>query len=403
MSKTVKVLAVCLIMLPWQAALAAPGNGITGDIRTAAPGLVYERLKAELERHRHIAAAGGWPEVANGPTIRPGSNDPRLQTLLRRLAISGDLDDDGRWAVAQGYNEALQDAVRRFQLRHGLEPDALVGGATLQALNVPIEKRIDQIRVNLERARWWSDSEVENLILVNVAGFRAYVIRDRKTVWTTKVIVGTTEDKTPLFQATLKSIVFNPTWTVPYSIASEELLPEIKADPGYLAKGRYELFDSDGNVVDPATVDWRPYHSRNFPFTVVQRPGPANLLGQVKFIFPNEYSVCMHDTPSRYLFSKAGRAFSHGCIRVDRPIELAEVLLAGEGWTRQQVDARVRSQATSTVVLAQPLPVFVRYWTAEVSEQGEMYFYDDIYERDAAELASLDKALQTEALRRITP
>ena len=352
----------------------------------------YAGLRTQLERHREIAATGGWPTVPSGPTIRPESTDTRLQTLAQRLAVTGDLAVNYVATVTR-YDLPLQDAVRKFQARHGLEEDGLVGRKTLQALNVLTEERIDQIRLNLDRTRNRLASQADNSILVNVAGFRAYVIRDRKIVWTMKVIVGEKENRTPLFEASLQHIVLNPTWTVPYSIASKEMLPKIKSDPGYLASGGYQLFNGDGGLTDPSTVDWSTIHERNFPFTIVQQPGPANQLGQIKFIFPNDYSVCMHDTPSRRLFAKASRTFSHGCIRVDEPIDLAEVLLAEEGWTRARIDAELKNKEPKTVVLSEPLPVVVSYWTAEVDDRGVIRFYEDIYERDAGVLKALDRRL----------
>lgn len=349
----------------------------------------YDRLKVQLHKHRLIASAGGWPEVSSGPTIRPGASDPRLDTLARRLAVSDDLAD-ARSTTAT-YHPALEDAVRRFQARHGLEVDGLVGRATLRALNVSIERRIDQIRLNLERTRWRFNDQFEDFILVNIAGFRAYVIREREKAWTTKVMAGAIESQTPLFQAVLTQIVFNPTWTVPFSIASEEMLPRIKEDPGYLEREGFQLFDGDGNEVDSSTVNWSTIGDGSFPFTLVQQPGTANQLGQVKFVLPNEDSVYMHDTPAKYLFNRASRALSHGCLRVDAPIKLAELILGREGWMREQIDAQIESEETSTVSLSVPLPVVIRYWTAEVDDQGEMYFYDDIYGRDAAVLASLKR------------
>ena len=351
----------------------------------------YQRLKTALQLHRVLAADGSWPEVPSGPTIRPGSDDPRLATLARWLAISGDLVDDQAWAESSGYDTVLQTAVRRFQARHGLEVDALVGQATLRALNVSVEQRINQIRLNLERARWRFNAGAKDFILVNIAGFKAYVVRDGKIVWTTKVIVGDTENKTPVFSAALKHVVINPDWTVPYKIASEELLPDIKQDPDFLTKGNYQLFDRDGGVVDPSSVDWSSIRIGNFPFTLVQQPCSANQLGRIKFIFPNEYSVYMHDTPGKFLFTKATRAFSHGCIRVDEPLGLAEAVLDGEGWTREQIESQIESEETRIVNLSEPLPVFVFYWTAEVDDQGLINFYDDIYERDATVLESLDR------------
>jgi murein L,D-transpeptidase YcbB/YkuD len=390
MFRTLTAICVCLVFLPWQA-VPATEQVAPDAIRSAAvqdPG--YQRLQAALDRYRLLAAEGGWPEVPGGPTIEPASDDPRLATLARRLRISGDLADDQAWVESAGYDTVLQTAVRRFQARHGLEVDGLVGRATLRALNVPIEQRINQIRVNLERARSRFHAGPQDFILVNIAGFKAYVVRNGKIVWTTRVIVGDTENKTPEFSAELKYVVVNPAWTVPYKIASEELLLDIKRDPGFFARGNYQLFDADGDVVDPTSVDWRSIRVGNFPFTLVQQPCAANQLGRIKFIFPNKYSVYMHDTPGDILFTKARRAFSHGCIRVDAPLGLAEIVLDGEGWSREQLEAQIGSGETKIINLSKPLLVVISYWTADVDDQGLLNFYDDIYQRDAAVLESLD-------------
>ncbi|MDJ0698789.1 MAG: L,D-transpeptidase family protein [Woeseiaceae bacterium] len=350
----------------------------------------YDRLRAQLARYRTIAADGGWPELPGGPTIRPGSDDPRIEILARRLAISGDLADAESRVESGIYDPLLEVAVRRFQARHGLDDDGLVGRATLRALNVTAEQRIEQIRVNLDRARWGLDRRTDDLIVIDVAGFKMHVIRDQETTMTKRVIVGEVEERTPLFQSRLEHIVFNPAWSVPYSIASEEILPRIKEDPGYLARGRYQLIDGDGNVIDASAVDWSKIHSRNLPFTVVQQPGPANQLGLVKFLLPNEFSVCMHDTNDRSTFARAGRALSHGCIRVEEPLDLAAQLLGRDGWTRARIDNVIASGKTRTVALEQALPVVILYRTAEANDRGEMHFYGDIYERDPVVLEALD-------------
>jgi murein L,D-transpeptidase YcbB/YkuD len=390
-----------VILLSWQTpAWAAPGveAKVSAEAVTAvsAVDLQYQRLQAALQRYRAIAAAGGWPAVPDGPTIHPDTEDLRLPAVARRLTITGDLPDSDMEVSTFEYNETLQDAVRRFQARHGLETDALAGRATLRALNVPVERRIDQIRVNLERVRWHPEVENDDLILVNIPAFKAHVIHDGEIVWTTDVIVGDSENKTPVFQSMLKFVVFNPTWTVPHSIASEELLPTIKRDPTFFRRGNYDLLDRSGNIVDPSSVDWSAVTRRSFSFTLVQKPGPANQLGRVKFMFPNEYSVCMHDTPDKSLFARTERAFSHGCIRVAEPLGLAEILLGNEEWTRKQVDSQLDSNVTKTVVLAEPLPVHVVYWTAEVDDLGVMHFYDDIYEWDARVLETLDKPFESD-------
>lgn len=395
------MIAASLVLMPWQApACAAPGaeDKAAQDTATAfsALGSQFQRLEEQLRQHRALAEAGGWPEVPDGPTIHPDAEDSRLATLALRLSVSGDLFSADTGLSTSAYNETLQNAVRRFQARHGLDVDGLVGRGTLRALNVTVQQRIDQIRVNLERVRWDLDDNSEDLVLVNIPAFKMHVIRDGKIVWTTDVIVGDPENKTPVFRSTLKNLVFNPTWTVPQSIASKELLPKIKQDPSFFQRGNYELYDRAGDKVDPSSVDWSAVDRKSFSYTLVQQPGPTNQMGQIKFMIPNDYSVCMHDTPQKSLFAVAARAFSHGCIRIDRPLGLAEVLLDNENWTRKEVDSQVESSETRSVVLTEPLQVHIVYWTAEVDDLGVMHFYDDIYKWDATVLERLDKPFQSD-------
>ena len=237
---------------------------------------------------------------------------------------------------------------------------------------------------------------MDNLLIVNTAAFKAFVVRGGEIAWTTKVIVGEIEDETPDIRSQLEYVVLNPSWSVPYSITTEEMLPKIKEDPAFFSKGGYELYGRDGEPVNPAETDWSTVSARNFPFTLVQRPGPGNQLGQIKFMFPNEYSVCMHDTPAKALFESAARAFSHGCIRVDKPRALAELVLDSEGWTREAIESQIASGETKAVRLSEPLPLHVLYWTAEVSDSGRIHFYPDLYQRDAKAL----KALRRRTTRR---
>jgi murein L,D-transpeptidase YcbB/YkuD len=342
----------------------------------------YERLERALTEYQRIADSGGWPSVPDGPTIRPESRDSRINVLAHRLAVTSDFENDGN--SINEYDDDLQAAVLRFQSRHGLEADALVGPATLRALNVPVDARIEQIRINLERTRQLFATAAEDLLLINVAAFEAQLFQDGEPIWRTKIIVGETEAETPLFESRIGHVVLNPTWTVPRSIASEELLPKIQSEPEFLARGGYELFSDDGSPVDPADVDWGALNRNNFPYTLVQRPGPANELGRVKFPLPNDYGVCLHDTPARYLFAYSSRAFSHGCIRMQDPLEFATILLGREGWTREQVEERLASLDTLTIKLTEPLPVIVAYLTATTDEAGAVYFFADIYGKDGA-------------------
>jgi murein L,D-transpeptidase YcbB/YkuD len=340
----------------------------------------YLRLQTALELYLQIADEGGWPTVPDGPTIEPGDHGPRVAALARRLHVTGDLES---WHQDSSvYDDTLRAAVLRFQARHGLETDALVGRNTLQALNVPVEQRIAQLRINMERCRTLFAEGLTNFLIVNVPAFDATLVRDGKAVMTTKVIVGKSKAETPIFEAEIKSVVINPTWSVPYSIASKELLPKIQQDPGFLARGGYDVFDRDNNRVDPADVDWASLRSNAFPYTLVQRAGKNNELGRIKFIFPNEFDVFIHDTPSKHLFGCDSRAFSHGCIRMDNAVDFAERVLEPEGWSRDDIVAQLETGETLTVPLERPIPVIVTYLTALVDESGTVYFYRDIYGRD---------------------
>lgn len=354
-------------------------------------GWYYRQLQGALARYRGLAKSGGWPQLADGPTLRPGDQDERLSRLAQRLGVTGDLSPDAASANHTFYGAELETGVRRFQARHGLDTDGVIGPATLNALNVTAEARVRQIEVNLERARWVMHNLADNFVLVNIAGFRAYVWKNHEIVWQTKVQVGRTYHQSPVFKDVIKYLDFNPTWTVPWSIATKEMLPQIKADPDYFNKRDFDVKDRNGQVIDPNTVDWSKLSRGNFPYTLVQRPGPGNALGRVKFMFPNKHSVYLHDTPSKYLFGRAGRAFSHGCIRVENPFDLAEVLLGDDGWTQEKFQEVLDSQKTTTVFLAEPIPVLLLYWTAEVDNDGVVYFYNDVYERDQRILDMLDQ------------
>lgn len=350
---------------------------------------LYRRLQKALADYRAIAESGGWPQVPPGPTLRSGDADDRLRVLAQRLAVTGDLPSGARLDYS-AYGGELESAVKRFQARHGLDADGIIGPATLRALNVPAEARVDQIRVNLERARWVLDNLEPDFILVNIAGFQVYVFRDGEEQWATRAVVGKTYRKTPVFRSQMKYVVFNPTWTVPYSIATKDILPQIKKDVGYLSSRNFIVKDRSGAIVDPSSVDWASLSQRNFPYTLVQQPGTSNALGEVKFMFPNEYAVYLHDTPSKSLFGRAERTFSSGCVRVENPFDFAEQLLGPDGWDAERVERERQTRETRSIFLSKPMPVLLLYWTAEVDDDGNVQFYEDVYERDQAVLKALD-------------
>jgi murein L,D-transpeptidase YcbB/YkuD len=356
-------------------------------VRLAHP--LYDALKATLQTYTQIDAKGGWPSVAAGPTLKFGTKDERVVSVRARLAITGEYQATP--ADEAVFDEPLLAAVKVFQRQHGLDEDGAVGPATLTALNVSAGARINQIRINLERARWILRDIGPEMVVVNIAGRYLHLIFDHKVAWTTRVIVGRAYTKTPIFTEAMEFVVLNPDWTVPRSIVRNEIFSKASADPGYLDAHDYYLTDGKGGRISPQSVAWGSYTGATFPYGVVQRPGPKNALGLVKFLFPNKYSVYLHDTPSRQLFEKSDRSLSHGCIRVQEPLKLAELILGNRlGWTRAKIDAALAAKKLQTVSLPKPLPVLLLYWTVDPTFDGGAHFYPDIYGRDASLLKALD-------------
>ena len=349
---------------------------------------LYVELKALLQQYTQYDVSGGWPKIPDGPPLKPGQSDARVAVLRDRLKITGEWEAAGV-AAPEIYDQSLADAVETFQASQGLDPDGVLGSTTLAALNVSASERVEQIRANLERGRWLLRTMAPEAVIVNVAGFYLHVFLKGEKVWTTRVIVGQSYTKTPIFTETMKTVVLNPDWTVPQSIVRNEMFPKASANPGYLTAGNYYLADGSGKAV--GNVDFAAYTAASFPYRVVQKPGPKNALGLVKFLFPNKYSVYLHDTPSRQLFDKSGRTFSHGCIRVEDPLKLAEIILGDRlGWTRAKIDAAVATGKQQWIKLANPLPVLILYWTVDPSPVGGASFHRDIYGRDARLVKALN-------------
>ena len=357
-------------------------------------GWLYEALRRELGRTRSAAAAGGWPRVPAGPALEPGGSDPRVAALRARLAASGALPAEADPA-SPVYGEPLAEAVRRFQRHHGLADDGVVGARTLAALNVGPEARIDQLRVNLERARWVLHDLPTRFVLVNVASFEAFYFADRELLWRARAQVGRDARRTPIFRAELQYLVLNPTWTVPPGILAKDILSAGASAGSVVQRKGLRVLDRAGREVEPGSVVWGRYTARNFPYTLRQDPGPTNALGRVKFMFPNPHLVYLHDTPSKELFERSERAFSSGCIRIERPFELAELLLADPvKWSRERIDAVVASGKTTTVWLDRPPPVLLLYWTALPTLEGPVRFFRDLYGRDPKVLAGLERPFE---------
>ncbi len=308
-----------------------------------------------------------------------------------RLAFTGDFPAAANVPGDPDYfDDTLKSAVERFQMRHGIEIDGLVGKGTLATMNVPVEARIEQIRANLERWRWIFHEAHDEYLLVDIAGFNVIWAKDEEFIWQEEIQVGKEFTKTPVFMGEILYMDFNPTWTIPPGILRRSVIPGLKKDPEYLDKKGFQLLTLDGKPVDPKTVNWKTLNG--FPYIVRQPPGPNNVLGQVKFVFPNPHFVYLHDTNHRNLFDRSKRTFSSGCIRVRNPFDLAERLLAEqEGWSRARIDEVVASGKTTRVKLSQPKRVIIAYNTARVlASDGPVQFRPDVYERDAKVLAALN-------------
>lgn len=375
----------------------ARADDLAAVVRGMAPANTpYRALRRVLAHYREDAAAGGWPVVPEGATLKPGMVDPRVPALRRRLAATGDLVVGDGTADGTLYDPVLVDSVDRFQRRHGLEPDGVVGRNTRAELNVTAEDRVSQVALNMERWRWMADDLGDRYVFVNLAGFELDVVEHGATVMAMRVVVGRPYRRTPMFTGEMTYLEFSPTWTVPPTILKQDLLPQLRKDPAYLAQKGIEVFSGWGpeaRRLDPTTIDWHDGMARLMSYRYVQPPGPKNALGRVKFMFPNPYSIYLHDTPERELFARASRAFSSGCIRVQRPAELAGYLLADqESWTRESIERAMAGSVPTRAKLSRTLPVHLVYATAWVGEGGTVEFRGDVYGRDATLRESISAA-----------
>jgi len=350
---------------------------------------IYANLKAALARYRDIKQTGGWEPVAGGPTLKPGMSDTRVAALRKRLAATGDLPTAD--LTSTSFDESVESGVKIFQQRHGLEADGLVGRTTLETMNVPVEARIDQIRVNLERARWVLHNLPDEYVLTDIAGFRVKYVRDGEAIWESRAQVGKPYRKTPVFRSEITYLDINPTWTVPPTILYQDIIPKLRKDPDYLDKKDMRVLEYSGKPVDAGNIDWSKYSSGRFPYMIRQNPGPQNALGRIKFMFPNKHAVYLHDTPNKSLFGKTGRAFSSGCIRVENPFDFAELLLKSDQWNKARILEVVDSKKTTSVQLPSPVTVILLYWTAHADADGHVVFKQDIYNRDGLILTGLER------------
>ena len=365
----------------------------------------YRALQKSLVRYRKVYREGGWPAIDMGPKLETGDCGLRVDQLKRRLAVSGDYTRHGDH-VAPCFGEDLAMAVARFQRRHGLVPDGVAGERTLRALNVPAGLRIRQIQLSLERWRGMPANLGARYLMVNIPAFHMEVVEDGRVVSTMRTIVGRKSRPTPLLASRITYLEINPYWYVPHKIAREDLLPKIKANPDFLVRQDFRVFDGwapSARELNPATIDWAAVSAGNFRYRLRQEPAGRNALGRVKFMFPNEMSVYLHDTPSKGLFEKFNRSFSSGCVRMENPMGLVSVLLRPQGWDQEQLSQAVASNQRQVVVLDEPMPVYFVYLTAWVDAEGQNHFRHDIYGHDRMLAGYLDQYAADQAACRTTP
>lgn len=370
-----------VLTLAWQGL-----DDLPGAFAAARPTLPQYQLLRQAYGQLRQQPAQIRADVPVGRLLKPDMQDPRVPALRERLAADGYLPSPLQPSVSTDvYDEALADAVRRFQLRHGLQNDGLIGKDTLTALNTSPQARLDQLRVNLERWRWLAGDIEQETLLVDIAGGMLVYYRDGLPVAQARAQVGRPERQTPRLKSLVNRLTLNPTWTVPPTILREDALPQIRNDLGYLARNQMRVLDSEGRQLDPSTVDWaRPGNVR-----LRQDAGPKNPLGKLVIRFPNPFAVYLHDTPSQGLFEKSPRTFSSGCVRIEGIVGLLEMVLPPEQC--QEVSRRLGGGLTEQIRVEQRLPIVLAYWTANVDEGGQLTLRNDPYDLDAPLLRALNR------------
>ncbi|MDR0781670.1 MAG: L,D-transpeptidase family protein [Pseudomonadales bacterium] len=359
--------------------------GIFTRARPNAP--QYDMLRNALSHLRAMAQNGvGWTSLPAGPTLKPGASDVRVPLLRQRLR-EAELLPPGDVAQPNVYDPALVAAVKRFQEESYLDADGAVGPQTLATLNVPLVQRIDQVRVNLERARWLLHELQGSFVVVDVAGYRISYVRDGNVVWRSRVQIGKEYRATPIFKSTITYITLSPGWVIPPTILRQDTLPAIRRDSSYLARNNLHVYNAAGKELAATDVDW----SNPGNISLRQEPGPTGALGEMAIRFANPYAVYLHDTPYQAQFNNSQRATSSGCIRVENVHELAVLLFDDQAkWNREAMQNVINERKTRNVTLAKPVPILLAYWTVDVGEDGHVAFKPDVYRRDSRVLAALN-------------
>jgi len=334
-----------------------------------------------------------YPPIHYKQLLKIGSDAPEVAEIAHRLYLEGDLNEDKNSTL---FDATLDTAVKHYQERHGLKADGVIGKTTAAFFKTTLQEQIDKLAINLERARWVLHHLKDEYVIVNIASYRLYYIKDEKYQFTTPVIVGKKMHETPIFAGKMRYVVYNPTWTVPHSIAVKELLHKAQTRKNYMDNLNLELLDHDRKVIDHHKVDFSQYDAKDFPYIFRQKPGNHNALGRIKFLFPNRQAIYLHDTPAKSLFRQDKREFSHGCIRVNQPYKLAESILKNQHMWSPKVKALEGDDeadlVTTTFTLKHPIEVLLMYWSAGADRDGNAYFYEDHYHLDPALIQKLHEA-----------
>lgn len=356
----------------------------------------YDLLLEAYNSLTELRDRGGWPLPGIFDTLKEGDTDTNVVNIKKYLLATGDLNiSDDEYVTSPAYDAELVKAVKRFQYRHGLQADGIAGEGTLQQMNVPLDYRINQVRMNIDRIRWLPDDFGRHHIRINIPDFSLLHNHNGEIIQEMKVVVGKNENYTPVLEDTLHSVIFNPTWNIPNSIATTEVLPGLLEDSTYMERNNYSVLrDSytSTDTIDYKSHDWSEVSRDSFPYFVVQHPGPANSLGKVQFMLQNQYSIFLHDTPADNLFNIEQRDFSHGCIRLERPAELAVMLLKNQ-MPADTILKYVSENEKKVVRLEEKIPVHILYITAWIDEEEFLHFRDDIYDFDKQAMAVLESRL----------
>lgn len=393
--------------IPYPSAAREPSASEITDIdRLPPPHADYQRLSGAMLRYQAIREKGGWTTTPRGPRLTIGMRHPHVEFTRNRLRITGDYDTTTQ-ADTYVFGNGLDVAVRRFQARHGLHVNGSVDDRTREAMNVPVDARIRQLAIAMERWRWLPRSLGREYVWVNAAEATLKIVNDGIPVLSMRTIVGHSTRPTPSLQSEIRRIVFNPTWSVPYSIATQDLLPKLRNGADFLSRNGFRVYTGsvdDVREIDPEDIDWSKVSAENFPYRFVQRPGPTNSLGRIKVVFNNPYDIYIHDTPSKGLFGLRTRTFSSGCVRLEQATEFANNLLASDrNWSEADTFKYLDDDRTQGVNLQSRIPIYVVYITSWVSEDGRANFRRDLYRRDeAVEAALLSDATSAETLSHAT-